>query len=148
MGYEGTALFMDADMIVLDDIAELFALSNPDYGVQVAKVSRQFEWPSLMIFNCEKCQQLTPEYIDDERNNLFAMNWAKVGELPLEWNHTIGYDKPKEAKILHYTAGIPIFEETKKLGYVDEWKKAHSYANSTVSWEELMGNSVHREVIA
>lgn len=143
MGFKETALFLDADMIVQGDVAELFSLANPEYGVQVVKGQRRFEWPSLMLFNCEKCTQLTPEYIDNEQNWPNSLDWAPVGDLPAEWNHCIGYDEPKEAKLLHYTAGIPIFEETKKLGYVEEWKKVHQYANSSVKFNELMGNSVH-----
>lgn len=148
MEYKGTALFLDADMIVTGDIAELFSLADPQYGVQVVKGSRRFEWPSLMLFNCAKCTRLTPQYIDNPNEWPQALDWAPVGELPPEWNHCIGYDLNKEAKLLHYTAGIPIFEETKKLGFVEEWKEVHRYANSSVTWEELMGTSVHKEVVA
>jgi len=164
MGYKGTALFLDADMLVMGDIAELFALADPRYGVQVVKNARRFEWPSLMLFNCEKCTKLTPEYIDNPNNWPQSMDWAEVGELPSKWNFCIGYDKPKcpheglctdfacanecKPKLLHYTAGIPIFEQTTKLGFVEEWKQAHKYANSSVSWDDLMGQSVHKGVVA
>lgn len=146
MGYKGTALFLDGDMLVNGDISELFSLADPKYGVQVVKGSRRFEWPSLMLFNCEKCKNLTPELI--EVGSVQDLSWAEVGELPAEWNHCIGYDEPKEAKLLHYTAGLPIFEETKKLGFVDEWKEMHRFANGTVGWEELMGSSVHKPMVA
>ena len=148
MEYKGTALFLDADMIVTGDIAELFSLADPQYGVQVVKGSRRFEWPSLMLFNCSKCTRLTPQFIDNPNEWPQALDWAPVGELPPEWNHCIGYEDKKDSKLLHYTAGIPIFEETKKLGFVDEWKEVHRYANSSVTWEELMGTSVHKEVVA
>lgn len=133
-------------MLVLGDISELFDLADPQYAVQVVKNKRRFEWPSLMLFNCEKCKALTLGYV--EKENLFDFAWAEsIGDLPAEWNHCIGYDEPKQAKLLHYTTGIPIFEQTKKFGYVEEWKEVHQYANGTVSWEELMGNSVHAEVV-
>jgi lipopolysaccharide biosynthesis glycosyltransferase len=52
MGYKGTALFLDADMIVLEDIKELFDLADDRYAVQVVKAKDRFEWPSMMLFNC------------------------------------------------------------------------------------------------
>ena len=36
-GYEGWSLFMDCDMLMLDDIAELWALRDERYAVQVVK---------------------------------------------------------------------------------------------------------------
>ncbi len=146
MGYKGVALFVDADMIVRGDIAELFDLYDDQYTVQVVKNTRTFEWPSLMLFNCEASWRLTPDYVNTQK--CFDFDWAdSVGDLPAEWNHCIGYDEPKEAKLLHYTTGIPIFEEVKKFGYAQEWKEAHKYANSSASWQELMGQSVHAEVV-
>lgn len=147
MGYAGTALFLDGDMIVRGDITELFDYEDGS-PVQVVKNKRTFEWPSLMLFNCAECSKLTPKYIEDENNKLFDFAWAKkVGELPAEWNHCIGYDEPKKAKLLHYTAGIPIFEETKKFGFIEEWKECQRMANGSVSWQELMGSSVHAEIV-
>jgi hypothetical protein len=36
-----------------------------------------------------------------------------IGDLPREWNHLVGYDAPRsDAKLVHYTQGMPIFEET------------------------------------
>ena len=142
MNYEGTALFLDADMVVNSDIAELFALANPAYAVQIVKSEQRFEWPSLMLFNCEQCRTLTPEFIEFDQPE--ALQWGAVGELPKTWNHCIGYDAPDaEAKIMHYTMGIPAFKETQHLEGADLWKKEHYLANSTVSWQELMGKSVH-----
>lgn len=147
MGFKGTALFLDADMIVKGDISELFSLADGS-AVQVVKNPRRFEWPSLMLFNCEKCRGLTPEFVEDEKNSLFDFAWAEsIGDLPAEWNHCIGYDEPKEAKLLHYTSGIPIFDEVQKFGYQEEWKEAHRYANASVKWEDLMGASVHKEIV-
>lgn len=148
MGYQGVGLFLDADMIVRGDIQELFDLFDPIHSVQVVKNKRIFEWPSLMLFNCAECTKLTPEFVENPENKLFDFAWAEsVGELPAEWNHCIGYDEPKEAKLLHYTTGIPIFEETKKFGYLEEWKEAQRFANASVGWGELMGASVHKELV-
>lgn len=148
MGYKGTALFLDADMLVLSDIEELFQLADGS-AVQVVKhgPERRFEWPSLMLFNCEKCQALTPEYI--EQNMPQTFKWGEVGALPREWNFLVGYDEANELpKILHYTMGIPAFKEVQKLGFVDEWHQELRASCSTVTWEELMGSSVHAKVLS
>lgn len=145
MGYKGTALFLDADMLVLADIEELFQLADSQYAVQVVKCKHRFEWPSLMLFNCERCEKLTPEYI--EANHPQSFEWGEVGELPAEWNHCVGYDKPAEAKLYHYTMGIPAFKEVQHLGYTEEWVKELRASCSTVSWDELMGGSVHAQML-
>jgi len=147
MGYEGTALFLDGDMVVQCDIEELFQLADDKYSVQVVKSAQRFEWPSLMLFNCAKCKALTPEYI--ETGNPQTLEWGDVGELPKEYNHLVGYDAPNpDAKIIHYTMGIPAFKEVRHLEHSDTWATEIRAANSTVSWEELMGNSVHAEKIS
>lgn len=144
MNYQGTALFLDADMIVLDDICKLFKLADDNYAVQVVKAKNRFEWPSLMLFNCAKCTQLTPEFIEKDQPQ--ALRWGKVGELPKEWNHCVGYDEPNpNAKLIHYTMGIPAFKEVQHLERVEEWMQELQAANSTVSYTSLMGNSVHHE---
>ena len=47
-GFRGKALFMDADMIVRADVAELFALDDMS-AVSVMQEQERFEWPSLMV---------------------------------------------------------------------------------------------------
>jgi len=141
--YEGRAIFMDADVVVDGDIAELYSAADPDAAVSVSKNARRFEWPSVMVFNNELCKQLTPEFI--EQYDPFAFGWAnKVGELPPEWNHLVGYDKAdKPPQLLHYTQGIPCWPETKGCEYAENWHSEHSFMNSTVAYKDLMGSSVH-----
>ena len=76
--YRGWAIFMDCDMLVLDDIAKLWALRDDRYAVQVVKhhhvpkeevkflgaTQSKYEkknWSSVMLMNCERCAALTPE---------------------------------------------------------------------------------------
>lgn len=147
-GYHGIAVFMDADVIVRGNIHELavLALENP---VSVVKGKVKFEWPSVMVFRCDLCHSLMPEYINDTRNQPQLLAWAtKVGELPSEWNHCVGYDNPRrDAKLVHFTAGIPCWPETDGCEYAQEWHEELEYACSTVTWRELMGRSVHAEMV-
>lgn len=140
--YRGKSLFMDSDMLMLGDVAELFELS--DAPVAVVKSEQRFEWSSLMLFNNEKCTALTPEYINEETSQPGNFTWAaEVGELPAEWNHCVGYDEPKAAKLVHFTMGIPKFPECRQSEYAAEWHAEYESMTGTVSWYELMGESVH-----
>jgi hypothetical protein len=139
-GYEGRALFVDADMLCLSDICEIMAYADSS-AVQVVKNKLRFEWPSVMLFNNAECTELTPEFI--EREDPFKMNWGEVGELPPEWNHLVGYDAPQDAKLIHYTKGVPVWEETANCEYAKEWHDERRMMMGTCSYQELMGNSVH-----
>lgn len=146
--YEGWALFLDLDMLVLDDISKLFDMADEQHQVLVSKNPKRFEWASAMLFNCPKCRILTPEYVQTAKG-LHTIEWAEsVGDMPPEWNHLVGYDASREdAKLIHYTQGIPAFPETKGCEYADMWFKEHRIVNSAVPWVELMGNSVHAEIV-
>lgn len=150
--YEGHALFVDADILVRGDIAQL-PWESPD-AVSVVKHERAFakgqEWstkferPAVMLFNCAKCQLLTPEYI--ERTAPQKFEWAAgVGSLPDEWHHLVCYQSPKDAKLAHFTAGIPAFPETEGDEYAEEWRNELAAAIGTVSWADIMGPSVHAQ---
>jgi lipopolysaccharide biosynthesis glycosyltransferase len=143
-GYEGWAVFMDCDMLVLDDIARLWALRDERYAVQVVKhvhvpkedvkflgaVQTKYEkknWSSVMLMNCAKCTALTPEYVNTATGlQLHQFKWldddSLIGELPSRWNHLVGYDTPrKDASLVHYTIGGPYFEEYAQCEYAREW---------------------------
>ena len=144
-GFKGTALFLVADMLCLGDIADLFALKD-ETPVQVVKNKEKFEWPSLMLFDCSQCWKLTPEAIE-HADNLFKMDqWAEVGDLPPEWNHCVGYDPPGgDNQLIHYTQGVPVWEETADCEYAQEWHAERQQMMPTCSFQDLMGHSVHVE---
>lgn len=146
-GYEGAAVFLDSDCVCRADITELFAypLAYPECEVFVCQNPLKFEWPSVMLFNTALCTRLTPEYIQEPSHALFDLSWAaKVGELPLAWNHLVGYDAPNpDARLVHFTQGIPCWPETKGCEHHDTWERSLKHANGSVSFEALMGNSVH-----
>lgn len=142
--YEGEALFLDGDMLARADINELKDLIDPEVSVSVVKNPLRFEWPSLMYFNNAKCKNLTPEYIETQKPQ--ALEWAEaIGELPEEWNHLVGYDNLNpDAKIVHFTRGLPCWKETEGCEFSDEWREEANHTMGTVSWSDLMGNSVHQ----
>jgi hypothetical protein len=146
-GFKGKAVFMDADMVVTGDIAELFEHGGIN-AVSVMQQQAKFEWASVMLFNCGACLRLTPEFIDDEKNKLFDLEWAPyVGDLPPEWNHCVGYAEPAESKLYHFTQGLPCWYETRGLPEDQVWEQERKAMQHSVSWKDLMGRSVHAEPV-
>lgn len=146
--YDGFALFLDSDMLVLGDIAEIFSQANDEFAVMVVKNKQRFEWPSLMLFNCAKCKVLTPEYVE-KYGSPQDFGWANgaVGELPAEWNHCCEYDVPGPAKLAHYTQGVPIWTETRDCEYGEEWMAEMADMERICSWKEIMSVSVHAKPV-
>jgi len=145
-GFEGWAIFMDCDMLVLDDIAKLWSLRDDKYAVMCVKhdhqpredvkflgaVQTKYEkknWSSVMMFNCAKCTALTPEYVNEASGlDLHRFNWLGdddlIGEIPHRWNHLVDYDPEvpvAEVSNLHYTLGGPYFKDYVDCGYAQEW---------------------------
>ena len=115
-------MFLDADMVVTGDIAELFKMCGMK-SVYVMQEQAKFEWASAMLFNCGACKTLTPQYVENPENPMFDMSWATaVGEIPAEWNHCVGYAEPKDAKLYHFTQGLPCFFETNGLEEDKVWQ--------------------------
>jgi lipopolysaccharide biosynthesis glycosyltransferase len=145
--YHGWALFADSDFLFLCDIAELFSMADDRYAAMVVKNKEHFEWASMILFNCGHPANriLTPEYVETAKA-LHGLQWLSddlIGELPKEYNCLVGYSEPRQAKIVHFTQGMPIFPETKGSPYTDEWRAEHKAMNSTLPWQETMGRSVH-----
>lgn len=145
-GYQGTALFLDADMLCLSDIYELNLREEQFQGAGVAVVQEieGFERPSLMLFNNPLCTRLTPEYVEQAKPQAL-IDWSpKVLGLPQEYNHIVPYSgASSSAKIIHFTQGIPCFKETRDCEYSKEWNDELADMNSTVSWQHIMGGSIH-----
>lgn len=147
-GYEGRALFLDADIMARADVSELFEIAQGSPSVWVSKNRLKFEWASVMLFNNERCAVLTPDYVQKTENPLM-LSWAEeVGDLPPEWNHLVGYDAPNpDAKMVHFTQGVPAFPETADSEHADEWLATVNASRSAQPWVTLMGNSVHAEPV-
>lgn len=149
-GFQGQAVFMDSDMLCRGDVWDLVAHAylervkeRQEAAVWVVPHQRSFERPSVMVFENERCRTLTPEYVATAR--LFDFAWAeRVGTLPAEWNHLVGYDATRpDAKLVHFTQGVPVWTETELCEYAEEWRAERWALLGTVSFAELMGGSVH-----
>lgn len=150
-GYTGWAIFMDgSDMLCQADIAELWSLRDPfDKAVQVVKhnyatkqnrkyVGTDMEadnedyprknWSSVMLINCAHYawRQVTPEFVQRSSGSIlhrFAfMTDDEIGDLPKEWNHIVIENEPNpQAKLVHYTLGIPAFKHYEHCEFSDQW---------------------------
>ncbi|WP_163834075.1 glycosyltransferase [Spartinivicinus ruber] len=148
--YQGWAIFMDCDMVVKDDINQLWSLGDNRFAVQVVKHDHKPEnqrkflnhvqtryqkknWSSVMLFNCERCTALTPDFVNQASGlELHQFKWLSsdhlIGELPPRWNHLVGYDQPAyDIALLHYTEGGPYFDEYRHCEYANDWLQARDH---------------------
>lgn len=151
--YRGWAIFCDgADMVVKADIAELWALRDDYKAVLVAphdyktKHLRKYvgtameadnhDYPrknqsSVMLINCSHFawRQMTPDKVAAmSGSELHQFAWIpdeQVGKLPLEWNWLADEQGPSaDAKLLHWTAGIPGFPHYSNAPHAADWAAA------------------------
>jgi len=148
MNYQGWALFMDCDMLMFEDIAELWRMRDDSKAIQVCKhdytpkektkflgqtqtVYPKKNWSSFMLMNCKKCSTLTPDYVNRASGlELHQFKWLEsedlIGDLPLEWNWlVVEYEHKDDVKNVHYTKGGPWFEEYRECDYSKDWFVNH-----------------------
>lgn len=148
-GYEGWALWMDgADMLMLADVAELWALRDERYAVQVVKheytprharkyVGTEMEaenaaypcknWSSVMLFNNELCAGMGMDIVDGPVAHRFGQfdHDEEIGSLPPEWNWLAdenGQCHPTKAKVVHWTNGGPWFPYYAGAPFAELWR--------------------------
>jgi hypothetical protein len=147
MDFEGFGLFCDEDQVMTGDVWELFSycskLDDP-WDVAVMKNQPEYEWPSVMVFNNQNLKHMTPEYIEDKSNRFFDFAWAKhVAELPPEWNHFCGGARPKDAKLYHFSQGIPYWPETRGLDEDPVWFEAFENTMKAGKWIDFHKDTIH-----
>lgn len=145
--YEGLSVFMDSDVLVQCDLArELKAAIARDPGKHVWVCQHDYtpkaetkmdgkpqavyprkNWSSVMVFeNRAFDDRLTVEYVNNVTPAaLHRFQWChdpNIGALPLEWNWLVGeYEPNPDAKILHYTNGLPCFLDYERCDHADLW---------------------------
>lgn len=159
MGYCGHAIFADAcDMLMLEDVAELDAMFDPGFAVQVVKhpdyrsmharkyIGTEMEceqsnyprknWASLMLINCahKGWKAMTPERLA-HGSALELLQFDRffddeIGALPAQWNVLIDEGQQREgAKLLHWTAGLPTFRHYRNARASADWFAEHEVMN-------------------
>lgn len=129
-GFEGWALFMDCDMVCLDDLGELWDQRDEQYAVMVRKHQHipnqatkflgapqtryaRKNWSSLMLLNCEHpdTQALTADFINKAAGlDLHGFAWtteAHIGELVGPWNDLVLEGRCGSSSLPHFTEGGP-----------------------------------------
>lgn len=146
--YRGWAVFLDSDIVLQDDICKLWEYADPTKAVIVAEGVPGFERAAFMMFNCahEDNLQLTPIKIANMQN-LHTIGWTKeIAYFPESWAHCVGYSAPSdEVSAIHFTKGNPVWPETRQCEHQEKWVAEYKAATGTVSYNDLMGGSVHAE---
>lgn len=160
MGFEGWALWMDGDMHLTADVAELWDLRDDSKAVMVVKhkyltnhhrkyIGTPLEndnvdydrknWSSVVLFNCGHPSNaiLTPEFVGRATGKLLHrfewLNDDEIGDLPVEWNHLVlEYDENPDAKLYHHTLGSPGFE-------------VYHNCESSMTWHRYLLNALNME---
>ncbi len=121
--WEGHALYLDADQIVLGDIAELWALRAPSTDAVICcthqpdKFSPKTPVPqtSVMLIDCARARDHWGFHLAQVINHLrmkptrdcysrfMHAEWlvSKIADLPVGWNHLNVHNR--DTKLLHYT---------------------------------------------
>ena len=158
-GWTGVAVFLDGDMLVRGDIAELAAQAKLDKGVCVVKhdyrtkyatkylgnPNRDYprkNWSSVIVWNCAfyPNRVLTPEFVAKASGEyLHRFSWLaddQIGELPAEWNKLVlEQDLSADDKLRHFTIGTPCFQEYADCDGAEEWHQ--TFARMIAPMESL-----------
>lgn len=148
--YRGWSIWMDgADMLVRADLAELYPYGDKpvyvvkhDYKTRHPRkyVGTQMEadnadyprknWSSFILWNNahDANRVLTPKFLESKDGAfLHRFSWLnddQIGELPIEWNWLADeYGENQQAKVLHWTAGIPGFYHYRAAPHCEEWRQ-------------------------
>jgi hypothetical protein len=143
-GYRGWAVWAESDMLCLADIEELMEYADPYCDVVVAKHDYRTKhpvkflgqanedyprknWSSLMLVNCGHAawERLAHKsYTLPQLHRFEFLDEARIGALPLEWNHLVGEYAPNPVvKLAHFTIGLPIWAPYSGWEYAADWHR-------------------------
>lgn len=145
---KGLALFVDADVMARANVAPLFEMAERYREIAVWCVHHRYEqtsgtkmdgqvqssygrknFSSVMLFDVDhpSNKKLSPEYVNSvPGRDLHQFKYLaddELGEIGPEWNHLVGeYPLNPNAKLVHYTLGIPSFAGYEQCEFADEWR--------------------------
>lgn len=151
--YTGCALFVDGDMVVRDDISQLWDLRDEskavmsvqnDYkakahGKHLGSKNQDYprkNWSSVLLWNCGHPANhvVTQAFVEAGTGaQLHRFTWLTddlVGALPKVWNwlpQELGANP--DAKLLHWTLGTLCFHEYADDSMVAEWHRERLLAD-------------------
>jgi hypothetical protein len=150
LAHSGWSLFIDPDVLVTSDVAELFKLANPKYGVMCVqhapfddrsvKMDGQIQthydrknWSSVALYNSDHPGNLRLSLgilNNTPGRQLHGFRWLDddaIGALPAAWNHLVGL-APRPLfgvpALIHYTLGLPNVPGYEDCDYADLWRAA------------------------
>jgi lipopolysaccharide biosynthesis glycosyltransferase len=153
MEYKGWAIFMDGDMLLRDDINNLWEMRDDTKAVMVVKHDYKTKmtekylgaknenyprknWSSVILWNSghPANKVVTPEFIQTATGaQLHRFTWLAdelIGELPKVWNWLPDeFGANHDAKLLHYTLGTPSFHDFATTPMGDEWHRERIYTD-------------------
>jgi lipopolysaccharide biosynthesis glycosyltransferase len=142
-GYEGIGLFIDSDMLALDDITPVFHLPMDDLALRVrkheynpsetvkmgGKVQTTYprkNWSSMMLMNTPKLKLWDLESVSTwsgkQLHRFEGVPDDQIGDIPTEYNVLDHMTGP--TRLLHYTSGGPWLEGCEDADHADLW---HQY---------------------
>ena len=113
-GFRGKAIYVDSDMLVFDDIAQIFDLDISAHDIFTVKTGATFtrrKQFSVMLINCERVKWNIHEIVSkldrgeiDYEELVYEMALAPRIEdrIPEGWNH-LEKHVPGKTKLLHFT---------------------------------------------
>jgi len=151
--YEGTALFLDNDMLCLGStdalkppmLNEFPALHVVKHDPEILSSTKMYgcpqipyvrkNWSSVMLMRCDKLTEWTLDYVNSapglDLHQFKNIPYDNVVDLPYYTNqlHKIVYPG---LGFLHYTSGGPWFKEYADCPHADLWKKEYE------EWKQIL----------
>lgn len=144
---KGFALFVDADVVFLSPVEDLFALADPSKAVMVVKheqpgggtkmdgqvqtIYPRKGWSSVTLWNCDHPanRRLSLQDVNErpgrDLHAFFHLHDSEIGDLPDEYNWLVNVTEPSVApRLAHFTMGGPWLPNWKRSKYDDIWEAA------------------------
>ena len=150
MNFKGWALFIDCDIVFLEDVNNLFSLADDRYAVmcvkhefnpkpglkmdgQVQTVYPRKNWSSVVLWNCAhpSNEKVTVDSVNNPNFDgayFHRFSWLKdeeIGDLPCDWNWLVGWYNKDDGvpRAIHYTEGGPWFKNYRNCEFNQDWKR-------------------------